>query len=126
MRFLLIFGLWVSSAFASDLKIADWREVDGLSEAEAVRMTEAAINNYLTVDEDGVVCPVDEIWGLERDRDLVPDFPEKGEVFAVTGYAHGPDVLCERSGNYDCRVSFLRTDPQSAWKVDHVFCEALF
>lgn len=115
-----------SVSFAESLPIAGWREVDGISEASAAKAVVSAINNYLAVDEDGQVCGVDEVWGLQRDRDLVPDFPERGEVFAVTGYAKGPDPKCEQTENYDCRVVFNRPLKTASWSVEHIACDAIF
>ena len=126
MKWILLLMLSVPGALAEDLKIAGWRNVDGVSEAEAARLTVAAIRNFLTVDEDGQVCGVDEVWGLERDRDLIPDFPERGELFAVTGYAVGPDPKCERMENYDCRVVFNRPPGAELWSVEHVACDTTY
>ena len=103
--------------------VAGWRPVDGMSEAEAERLTAQAISEYLAVDEDGEVCGVDEIWGLEREKDTVPDRPGRGEIFSIVGYARGPDLGCSITRNFDCRVVFHKPPKESQWKVEFVDCE---
>jgi hypothetical protein len=103
--------------------IAGWRPVDGLSEAQADQMTRAAIADYLTYDEDGEICGVDDVWYLEREKDTRPDRPERGEIFAVTAYAKGPYMGCSGTRSYDCRVVFNRPPNAPAWQVEYTDCE---
>lgn len=111
--FLTVFQIWAGPSDAP--RIADWTEVAGLSESEAVRLTDEAIKQELTVDEDGEVCPVDDIWGYERGY---------GKSVAVEAYAKGPDYKCERTLTYDCRVVFTNRDGR--WSAAYAECDPVF
>lgn len=113
-----VYQLWAVPVWAAPSespRIADWTEVAGLSESEAVRLTDEAIKQELTVDEDGEVCPVEDIWGYERDR---------GPAVAVEAYAKAPDVRCERTLTYDCRVVF--SNRGGPWAAAYADCEPTF
>jgi hypothetical protein len=118
----LCFSLVPGLASAQSI-IAGWKPVQGMSETEAARLTEEAIAYELAVDEDGEICGVDEVWGLERDRDSKADRPQRGEIFAVIGYARGPDMGCSITRTFDCRVVFNRPPGTDKWQVEFTYCE---
>ena len=103
--------------------IAGWKDTPGLTEEQAIERTRKAIDEYLSVDEDGEVCRVDEVWGLERERALKSDHPERGPVFAITAYAKGPRQGCSATGNYDCRVAFRQPPETGVWVTESTDCE---
>jgi|GEM_PF-4571372 len=128
MRSALIFiTMFSTSAMANEaLKIAGWREVQGITEQQALKLAREAIHQDIAVDEDGQICGVEETWGWEREADLKPDFPqERGEIFGIIGYVKGPhsEMGCSAVQTYDCRVVFNRPKKKSLWKVEYTECE---
>jgi hypothetical protein len=116
----ILTGLFSANAFAG---IADWKETQGITEKQAEHMADEAIDNFLSSSQDGESCSVDEIWGLEREKDLNPDRPQRGEIFALTAYASGPDEGCSITRNFDCRVVFNKLPGATEWKVEYTDCE---
>lgn len=119
---LLALALASLTASATAL-IVGWKPVDGLTEAEADLLARRAIHNFLAYDDDGQVCGVDEVWNLERETDVIADRPERGEIFAVTAYAKGPDMQCTVTRTFDCRVVFNRPPTSKTWAVEYADCE---
>lgn len=107
-------------------KITGWKETSGITEPQAADLARRALQQELGQDEDGQVCGIEDLWGWEREKDLVPDFPqERGEIFAIMGYVQGPHAKmgCSSSQTYDCRVVFNRPAKTSSWKVEYTECE---
>jgi hypothetical protein len=125
MRIALIFLALISTTAAAET-IAGWKETPGITEQRALQLAREALQQEIAVDEDGEICGVDEMWGWEREADLKPDFPqERGEIFAVDGYARGPhsQMGCSATQNYDCRMVFNRPKKNALWKVEYTECE---
>lgn len=127
MRYLpLIFISFTAFAYTQDFPITGWREVQNLSEKQAARMAYAALEQELEVNEDGMICGLDEVWGFEREKELIADFPEKrGEIFGIAGYVRGPHSQhgCSGTQTYDCRVVFSRPPNTKTWNVEYTECE---
>lgn len=117
--------LWVSVCAMAEGKIGMWRETDGVSESEVYDLTVAGIRQFLTVDEDGEVCGVDDVWALTMEPALKPGRPERGEIFAITAFARGPYLGCSESYDYDCRVVFNRLPNATKWQMEYAECEPL-
>ncbi len=123
---LILISLVSAQAFAAET-VAGWKETQGITEQQALKLAQAAIHQDIAVDEDGEVCGAEDMWGWEREADLKPDFPqERGEIFAIAGYVKGPHAQmgCSSTQNYDCRVVFNRPKKKSLWKVEYTECEA--
>lgn len=122
---LVLLTIFSVPAMAAE-SIAGWKETQGITEQQALKLAQDAIHQDIGVDEDGQVCGVEETWGWEREADLKPDFPqERGEIFAIAGNVKGPhsQMGCSGTQNYDCRVVFNRPKKKSLWKVEYTECE---
>ncbi len=126
-----IVALWLSlfsvAAFAQGTQgIVNWKPTEGITEAEAITLVRNAMAEELMSSQDNQSCGIEEVWGLEREKDLIADFPEKrGSIFSVVGYVQGPhaEMGCSGYSDYDCRVVFSKPPSKNQWGVEYTECD---
>lgn len=118
----LLAGLLFTFAHAAQrFTIADWREVQGLSQEQAVQLAGQAIDEDLGVWEDGESCGTGSFWGFGRQQDTNINGVQ---MIAIAGLVEGPHEQfgCSGQSIYDCRVVFHKS-PQKNWEVKSTECE---
>lgn len=123
LSLVLLILLFSLDASALSAKISGWKETQNLTEAEAARLVEKAIDYELAVDQDGEMCGVEDVWALTREPGPQASTRPGVESFAVTAYAEGPHGGCSGTRNYDCRMVFQRPQGTSEWRVEFTECE---